>query len=318
MRRSDYLTVRTTSTPVCFFKYIVVLSNTNAIVTVFNAGFVEAASDQTTFEITGDSLDNIDTTSEHTAFGTHPEDSDEEDEAYDPGEADGDLPNSDAEPEDVFVIPHDLPEQVSVESVEPVDGDHDGEGEDRKSRNVRQKLAHPSSPRARNAQIIPRGPTLVEREVSGPPKLRVVVKDVAYATYRAVLYYVFPFFCPPSAFLDPILSSCIRTVSVSHHCPRPSSHRLRPRRAARKQQTIAKVALVPSPVQGRQKYLRVPARGKNGFKIGCAKIPGISIHAPQRPCTDLQTVSKAFVLSLDLKVKACGRAWACGTKGSGL
>src|SRR5712691_8164252 len=146
MRRSDYLTVRTTSTLVCFFKYIIVLSNTNAIVTVFNAGFVEASSDQTTFEITGDSLDN-DTTSEYTAFGTHPEDSDEEDEAYDPGEADGDLPNSDAEPEDVFGIPRDLPEQVSVESVEPTDGDHD---EVRKSRNVRQKVAHPSSPRAPN------------------------------------------------------------------------------------------------------------------------------------------------------------------------
>ena len=105
MRRSDYLTVRTTSTPVCFFKYTVVLSNINAIVTVFNAGFVEASADQTTFEITGDSLNNInvDATSEYTAFGTHSEDSDEEDEAYDPGEADGDLPNSDAEPEDVFV-----------------------------------------------------------------------------------------------------------------------------------------------------------------------------------------------------------------------
>ena len=196
MRRSDYLTVRTTSTPVCFFKYITVLSNTNATATVFNAGFVEASSDQATFEITGDSLDNVDATSEYTAFGTHPEDSDEEDEVYDVGDADGDLPNSDAEPEDVFVIPRDLPEQVSVESVELVDGNHD-EGEVRKPRNVRQKVSHPSSPRARNAQIIPRGPTLVEREVPGPPKLRVVVKDVAYTTYRAVLYYVFPFFLPP-------------------------------------------------------------------------------------------------------------------------
>jgi hypothetical protein len=165
---------------------------------VFNAGFVEGSSDQTTFEITGDSLDNVDATSEYTSFGTHPEDSDEEDEAYDAGEADGDLPNSDAEPEDVFVIPRDLPEQVSIESVEPADGDLDGEFEVRKPRNVRQKVAHPSSPRARNAQILARDPTHVEREVPGPPKLRVVVKDVAYTTYRAVLYYVFPVFCAPS------------------------------------------------------------------------------------------------------------------------
>jgi len=179
-----------------FSEYTVVLSNTDTIVTVFNAGFVEASSDQATFEITGDSLDSIDTTSEYMAFVSHPEDSDEEDEVYNPGEADGDLPNSDAEPEDMFGIPRDLPEPVCVESVEPVDGDHNGEGEDKKSRNVRQKLAHPSSPRARNAQITPHRPaTVVEREVPGPSKLRVVVKDVAYTTYRAVLYYVCPFFC---------------------------------------------------------------------------------------------------------------------------
>jgi len=160
---------------------------------MFNAGFVEASSDQTTFEITGDSLDSIDTTSEYMAFVSHPEDSDEEDEAYDAGEANGDPPNSDAEPEDMFGIPRDLPEPepVCVESVEPTDGDHNGEGEDRNSRNVRQKLAHPSSPRAHSAQISPRHPSTVEREAPGPPKLRVVVKDVAYTTYRAVLYYLY-------------------------------------------------------------------------------------------------------------------------------
>ena len=202
MRRSDYLAVRTTLTPVGFFKYTVVLSNANIIVSVFNAGFVEASSDQLTFEITGDSMDSVDAASEYTALGAHPEDSDEEDEAYDPGEADGDPPNSDVEPEDVFEVPSNSPEPVTVESVEPADDDHSGEGEDGKSRNVRQKLAHPSSPRAKEAQIIPRGPpTVVEREVPGPPKLRVVVKDVAYATYRAVLYYVFPFFAPLVRFL---------------------------------------------------------------------------------------------------------------------
>jgi hypothetical protein len=189
--------VRTTSTPVGFSKYAVVPSNTNIIFLVFNAGFVEASSDQLTIEITGDSLDSADATSDYTALGAHPEDSDEEDEAYDPGEADGDPPNSDAEHEDVFEMPRDSPEPVSVEPVEvPADGDHSGEGEDGKSRNVRQKIVHPSSPRASDAQISPRGSaTAVEREVPGPPKLRVVVKDVAYTTYRAVLYYVFRFFC---------------------------------------------------------------------------------------------------------------------------
>ncbi len=109
---------------------------------------------------------------------------------------------------------------------------------------------------------------------------------------------------PRLRFLTVIISSCIRTVSVSRRCPQPSSHRLPPGRAAREQQAIVKVALVPSPVQGRQKYLRVPVRGENGSRIGYAKIPGIPIHAPQRQCTNSQTVSKALVLPLDLEVNA--------------
>jgi hypothetical protein len=164
---------------------------------VFNAGFVEASSDTSTFEITGDTnLDNVDASSDYTALGTHPEDSDEEDEAYDPGESDGDPPNSDHEPEDV---PRDflLEPGISVAAEEAEGGDDadaGGEGEDEKPRNVRQKVAHPSSPRGVNAQILPRsGATTTDRDIPGPPKLRVVVKDVAYATYRAVLYYVLLF-----------------------------------------------------------------------------------------------------------------------------
>lgn len=181
------------------------LSRADYFDSMFNAGFVEASSDQFTFEITGDTnLDSVDTTSEYTALGAHPEDSDEEDEAYDPGETDGDPPNSDPEPEpeDVFEMTRDLLEPGVSAEVEmpgdsaevemPADDDDNGEGEDGKVRNVRQKVAHPSSPRASDVQIIPRRVApIVEREVPGPPKLRVVVKDVAYATYRAVLYYLY-------------------------------------------------------------------------------------------------------------------------------
>lgn len=84
---------------------------------------------------------------------------------------------------------------------------------------------------------------------------------------------------------------------------------------------IAKVASVPSPVQGRRKYLRVPARGENGFKIGYAKIRDIPIHVLQRLYTSLQTVSKPFCLifrSGGQSLRVCGRAWACGTEGSGV
>lgn len=76
------------------------------------------------------------------------------------------------------------------------------DGEDQQAqRNTRPKLSHPSSPRSRDVGLeqpaaLP-GPvepkparTITIPEVPGPKKLRVVVKDVAYATYRAVLYYV--------------------------------------------------------------------------------------------------------------------------------
>ncbi|KAH9999667.1 hypothetical protein BJV74DRAFT_974882 [Russula compacta] len=199
------------------------LSRADYFDSMFNAGFIEASSDQLTFEITGETnLDSIDATSEYTALGSHPEDSDEEDEAYDPGEADGDSPNSDAEPEDVFEMPRDLPEPgVSIEAEELADDGDNHEGEDGKSRNVRQKIAHPSSPRATDAQIIPRGTASVEREVPGPPKLRVVVKDVAYATYHAVLYYLYTDrirFAPlSSSFLSSSTSgtSCTETANDS-------------------------------------------------------------------------------------------------------
>ncbi|KAI0252186.1 hypothetical protein BJV78DRAFT_1125024 [Lactifluus subvellereus] len=168
------------------------LSRADYFDSMFNAGFVEASSDQLTFEITGDA-DNVDATSEYAALYAHPEDSDEEDEAYDPGEADGDPPNSDVEPEDVLDVPRDSHELgISVTAEEPAGGDNSGEGEDEKARNVKQKVAHPSSPRGGDAQVVPRGATpAVDRDVPGPPKLRVVVKDVAYVTYRAVLYYLY-------------------------------------------------------------------------------------------------------------------------------
>ena len=72
----------------------------------------------------------------------------------------------------------------------------DNELDDRNgNRNVRPKLSHPSSPRSRSS------PVSVKHEsgwhhvsktdpTPGPSKLRVVVKDVAYTTYRGVLYYV--------------------------------------------------------------------------------------------------------------------------------
>lgn len=68
-------------------------------------------------------------------------------------------------------------------------------------RNVRAKINHPSSPRQSSRDT--RRTSLLDqadknpfssrhRSPKGPSKIRVVVKDVAYSTYRAVLYYVGP------------------------------------------------------------------------------------------------------------------------------
>lgn len=75
----------------------------------------------------------------------------------------------------------------------------DGSAATAGSRNVKAKISHPSSPRSREQTMDlttdelktePKVEPKVEPEESGPNKVRVVVKDVAYTTYRAVLYYV--------------------------------------------------------------------------------------------------------------------------------
>lgn len=63
--------------------------------------------------------------------------------------------------------------------------------EDEALRSVRPKLSHPSTP-----QIVPSSMEQERRgsppnlSIPGPAKTQVIVRDAAYATYRAVLYYV--------------------------------------------------------------------------------------------------------------------------------
>jgi hypothetical protein len=71
-----------------------------------------------------------------------------------------------------------------------------GSDTETESRNVRPKLSHPSSPRNAGISFDPQEPEWqrVAKSiplVPGPNKTRVVVKDVAYTTYRAVLYYIY-------------------------------------------------------------------------------------------------------------------------------
>ncbi|KAI0366633.1 hypothetical protein BV20DRAFT_971558 [Pilatotrama ljubarskyi] len=71
-------------------------------------------------------------------------------------------------------------------------------------RNTRPKLSHPSSPRSREmllehpeahpGTVPPLQGSYHKRPTSavpGPKKVRIVVRDVAYVTYRAVLYYIY-------------------------------------------------------------------------------------------------------------------------------
>lgn len=92
------------------------------------------------------------------------------------------------------------PTVVAGKDHDPTPPSGDGEHDDDTSvatpggRNVRAKLSHPSSPRSCARDIGVTEEPIVEAkpqtEGPGPGKVRVIVRDVAYTTYRAVLYYV--------------------------------------------------------------------------------------------------------------------------------
>ncbi|KAF9468617.1 hypothetical protein BDZ94DRAFT_1153659 [Collybia nuda] len=75
-----------------------------------------------------------------------------------------------------------LSSSLTENAVEEDDYEH---LEDRQ-RNVRAKLSHPSSPRSSHSVHLPRVP-----ESSSSSKVTIVIKDVAYNTYLALLYYIY-------------------------------------------------------------------------------------------------------------------------------
>ena len=135
---------------------------------VFNAGFAEEGSG------TGP-LENPPSTESDNLATNEFYDSDEDDE-------DGELESPTAEE---TLQPH---VTVSLESsTATVTEDMEEVIRTEDARNVRAKLSHPSSPRSPHSQSIP-SPNATEY----PPKRKIFVKDFAYATYFAVLYYVSP------------------------------------------------------------------------------------------------------------------------------
>jgi len=155
---------------------------------VFNGGFSEGGP-----LVVQDEVSISDTTSEAGEYGSRIDDSDEEDEFQ------GDTHDSDEGAE--LMTPSDhighLPRPTSTSANDfneliPVDQPGTA-GLEEGNESLPEKLSDPTSPRS-SSHIPP--PTIFEarREASrvGPQKMRVVVKDVAYSTYRAVLYYVSP------------------------------------------------------------------------------------------------------------------------------
>ena len=67
-------------------------------------------------------------------------------------------------------------------------------------RNVRRKMSHPSSPRSQSLPLLPSvdqfapvadtSAQVKEKSSIGPHKVRVVIKDTPFTTFRALLYYV--------------------------------------------------------------------------------------------------------------------------------
>ncbi|KAF8496671.1 hypothetical protein JB92DRAFT_3125987 [Gautieria morchelliformis] len=207
---------------------------------MFESGFAEASpqgANRFTFSV-GNTDEHSAARSSSSNAHRHFEDSDDEDE----NETNSDLVmdhDADIDFCDSNLVSHTGAEQQSHNPVagnddeKVVDADGERDDDDRSvatadSRNVRAKLSHPSSPRScergiditDEARIEPK----LETEEPGPRKVRVVVKDVAYTTYRAVLYYLYTdtiMFAPLSSSFHPsILPSAI---SISHSPPPSSS-----------------------------------------------------------------------------------------------
>ncbi|KAJ8593818.1 hypothetical protein M405DRAFT_785433 [Rhizopogon salebrosus TDB-379] len=174
-----------------------ILQRADYFQTMFSSGFSEASSDQG--QLFGGDTD--DGASDDTYLGRQYDDSDDEDDEFMMHTIDE--PSFDAELE----IEDDVGPSVPVTSTSNAESSaHSMEEdtqvsnglEDAQNPNVRLKLSHSSSPISLYVALHKgetdwtklSAPSEV-KEVAGPKKMRVVIRDVAYATYRAVLYYIY-------------------------------------------------------------------------------------------------------------------------------
>ncbi|KAI0647708.1 hypothetical protein C8Q79DRAFT_951562 [Trametes meyenii] len=193
---------------------------------MFGSGFAEGASIATESEREGLlDLSHMDETasvvSDVGSFAQQFDDSDyEEEDDFVMLDNDHDTTPEQSAPQDVMLTDDDnqvreedpgLGKRRATGDDASFEGDREKGIEDREQqsqRNTRPKLSHPSSPRTPDmileqadgdvnlpGSALQRAPPLktelAATEVPGPKKVRVVVRDVAYTTYRAVLYYIY-------------------------------------------------------------------------------------------------------------------------------
>ncbi|KAI0769841.1 hypothetical protein C8Q74DRAFT_1201937 [Fomes fomentarius] len=180
---------------------------------MFHSGFAESSAE---IDALGDTSQTDDASvSDVGAFAFQFDDSDyEDDEDLESMSNDQDLPIDDTNLQET-PVPDDLGQasattmisnkRTSVSGDEVLEfngqsGTDDVDEQDQSARNTRPKLSHPSTPRSRELALeqqeepsrsLELRSSRKEPDVLGPKKARVVIRDVAYATYRAVLYYLY-------------------------------------------------------------------------------------------------------------------------------
>ncbi|KAG1715720.1 hypothetical protein ID866_1436 [Astraeus odoratus] len=208
------------------------------ILELFRSGFAEASADDVAQQSKADTED-LDATSDYMYPCRHYDDSDDEDDVL---AHMSDEPSLDGAMETEYGSHSPTPTHVETSAVEPVADSttignsppHGATLED-ESRNVEAKLSHPSSPRnpgtpfrSDQEQVQAAGPPEKE-ETIGPKKMRVVIKDVAYATYKAVLYYIYTdviVFAPLSSSFTTSAPQRGRAAAISTHVPSESQSSL--------------------------------------------------------------------------------------------
>ncbi|KDQ62554.1 hypothetical protein JAAARDRAFT_30458 [Jaapia argillacea MUCL 33604] len=217
--------------------------------TMFNSGFAESTADPYTIEVRSPQpvvppLD--DAASDTGSFIRNFDDSDDEEEQMLVGEIDHltfderrgggasrDTPDTPAlmitVPMEGVSGPSTLAGGEGAEEASVVDS----EGSLDATRNVRAKLSHPSSPRTKELAMErqDKRPSSPLDVVPGPKKFPIVVRDVAYSTYRAVLYYIYTDtiqFAPlSSSFLSsPSMGASTSTLSLPTQLPQESQGNL--------------------------------------------------------------------------------------------